>query len=625
MSDDLNRLAERAGIERSYLSLMGPVVSAEEAPLRATLAALGIPAGDDAAVAASLAGVAPRDPGPMAAPEGIACYVPDWLRDSRCWGIACQIYSLRSKRNWGMGDFEDLARFAEIAAEAGADFVGVNPLHALFMADPLKFSPFSPSSRHFLNPFYIALDRVPGAETVLADMVVPAEVHEAKFVDYAHVGPLKRKALTFLFRAFRETGDPAAAQDFADYVAAGGRPLFLHALFEALSQAMVEEGHAASWHGWPEEYRHPASRAVTAFAAAHAEEIAFHSWLQWTAERQLGQAQARAKAAGMRIGLYLDMAVGVAPDGSATWSDRELTVPSARVGAPPDYYNADGQDWGVAPLSPAVLQARNYEPYREVIDTVLRHAGALRIDHAMSLYRLFWISEGFTAADGVYVRYPLADMLRTLAEVSQEQQAIVIGEALGVVPKGFPEVLSATEIQAYVVYFFEKRGEDFIPVAEYPREALACITTHDLHSLAGWWSAHDLKTRRVFGYLKEEDVEQAYAERASERMHLLYTLADHELLPHDVWAVRDGHQPPPETIPLSVAVELHRLVARSPSRLFVLAIEDLTGDPEQINIPGTIDEHPNWRRKIVCDIEDLPEHPFFKAITAALREERPRG
>ncbi len=624
MSDDLNRLAERAGIERSYLSLMGPVVSAADAPLRATLAALGIAAGDDRAVAESLATVEARDPGPMQAPDGIACYVPDWLRDTRCWGIACQLYSLRSRRNWGIGDFEDLARFAEIAAEAGADFVGVNPLHALFMADARKFSPFSPSSRHFLNPLYIALDHVPGAAKVLAEFEVPAEVHEARFVDYAAVGPLKLKALTYLFRTFREAGDPAATRAFEDYVAAAGRPLYLHALFEALSQAMVEEGHGASWHVWPEEYRHPANRAVTAFAAGHAGAIAFHSWLQWTAERQLGEAQARAKAAGMRIGLYLDMAVGVAPDGSATWSDRELTVPSVRIGAPPDYYNADGQDWGVAPLSPAALQARDYQPYREVIDTVLRHAGALRIDHAMSLYRLFWISEGFTAADGVYVRYPLAEMLRTLAEVSQSEQAIVIGEALGVVPKGFPEVLSATEIQAYVVYFFEKRGEDFIPIAEYPREALACITTHDLHTLSGWWSAHDLTTRRGFGYLKEEDVEQALAERASERLHLLYTLADHELLPRDVWAVRDGDQPPPALIPVSVAVALHRLVARSPSRLFVLAIEDLTADPEQVNIPGTVDEHPNWRRRIVCDIEDLPDHPFFKAITAALREERPR-
>ena len=624
MSDDLNRLAERAGIERSYVSLLGPVVTAAEAPLRATLQALGIAAGDDRAVAESLATVPASDPGPMQAPEGVTCYVPDWLRDSRCWGIACQTYSLRSRRNWGMGDFEDLARFAEIAAAAGADFIGVNPLHALFMADSGKFSPFSPSSRHFLNPLYIALDKVPGAATVLAEVEVPAKVRDAEFVDYAAVGPIKRKALNFLFRAFRETADVAAANDFAAYVAAGGRPLYLHALFEALSQAMVDGGHAASWHNWPEEFRHPAARSVTAFAAENAELIAFHCWLQWTAERQLAEAQARAKAAGMQIGLYLDMAVGVAQDGSATWSDRELTVPSVRIGAPPDYYNADGQDWGVAPLSPAALAARDFEPYREVIDTVLRHAGALRIDHAMSLYRLFWISQGFTAADGVYVRYPLAAMLRTLAEVSQARQSVVIGEALGVVPPGFPEVLGATEIQSYRVFFFEKRGEQFVPVAEYPREALACITTHDLHTLAGWWSAHDLNVRASIGYLHADQVVHALADRAAERHHLLVSLADHGLLPDDMQAVRDGHAPPPEDLPESVAVALHRLVARTPSRLFVLAIEDLTADPEQVNIPGTIDEHPNWRRKIACDIEELPAQPFFRAITAALREERPR-
>ena len=420
--------------------------------MRATLAALGIAAGDDRAVAESLASVPPADPGPMQAPEGVHCYVPDWLRDGRCWGIACQIYSLRSKRNWGIGDFEDLARFAEIAAAAGADFIGVNPLHALFMADARSFSPFSPSSRHFLNPLYIALDKVPGADKVLAEVTAPDEVRNATFVDYAAVGPLKLKALTYLFRAFRQAEDTDAAEAFGEYAAAGGRPLYLHALFEALSQAMVDKGHPASWHGWPEEFRHPASAAVTAFAAGHGEEIAFHCWLQWIAEQQLAAAQARAKAAGMRIGLYLDMAVGVAQDGSATWSDRALIVPSVRIGAPPDYFNADGQDWGVAPLSPAALKARDFEPDREVIDTVLRHAGALRIDHAMSLYRLFWIAEGFTAADGVYVRYPLADMVRTVAEVSQRRQSIVIGEALGVVPKGFPEVLSATDIQAYVVF-----------------------------------------------------------------------------------------------------------------------------------------------------------------------------
>ena len=255
---------------------------------------------------------------------------------------------------------------------------------------------------------------------------------------------------------------------------------------------------------------------------------------------------------------------------------------------------------------------------------MLRHARALRIDHAMSLYRLFWIADGLTAADGVYVRYPLAAMLRTLAEVSQAHRSIVIGEALGVVPPGFPEVLAACDVQSYRVFFFEMRDGRFIPPAEYPRAALACITTHDLHTLAGWWSNHDLNVRVGIGMARAEDLVHALAERANERHQLMVTLADHGLLPDEMHAVRDGHVAPPELLPESVAVALHRLVARTPSRLFVLAVEDLTASPEQINIPGTIDQHPNWRRKIACDIEELPDQPFFRAITAALREERPR-
>ncbi len=625
MSEALYRLAERAGIERTYRSLMGPLVTASDVSLRATLQALGVPAEDDAMVAKSLDTMRLVDPGPMRAPEGVACYVPDWLRDGRCWGVACQLYGLRSARNWGMGDFEDLGRFAEIVAEAGGDFVGVNPLHALFMADAAKFSPFSPSTRRFLNPLYIAVDKAPGAETVLADFAVPSEVRDAHLVDYVALGPLKLKALQFLFRAFRETAPDDDAEDFAGYVTEGGQPLYLHALFEALSADLNGRGLGATWHNWPEEYRHPADDAVATFAARNADAIAFHSWLQWLAEKQLAGAQARARAAGMRIGLYLDMAVGVASDGSATWSDRTLTVPSARIGAPPDYFNAAGQDWGVAPLSPAALVARDFGPYRETIDVVLRHAGALRIDHAMSLYRLFWITSGLTAADGVYVRYPMEAMLRTLSEVSQARQSIVIGEDLGVVPPGFQDVMRATEVQSYRVYFFEKRDGRFIPPGDYPRAALACITTHDLHTLAGWWSTHDLNVRAGIGLLRADEMVHALSERAGERHHLLGALADHGLLPDDMRAVREGHVAPPEALPESVAIALHRLVARTPSRLFSVALEDLTGNPEQVNIPGTTDEHPNWRRRSACTLEELPAHAWFRAITTALREERPRN
>jgi 4-alpha-glucanotransferase len=255
---------------------------------------------------------------------------------------------------------------------------------------------------------------------------------------------------------------------------------------------------------------------------------------------------------------------------------------------------------------------------------VVRHAGALRIDHAMSLYRLFWIAEGFGAADGVYVRYPFQQMLRTLAEVSQARQTIVIGEDLGVVPPGFREVMREVEIQSYRVFFFEKRKDFFLPPDAYPREALACITTHDLYTLAGWWSGRDIEVRRDIGMVAEEEVAKLMEERGHERRRVLGLLADQGLLPDELAPLMRGEAKAPRDLPEAFAVALHRLVARTPSRLFAVPAEDLTGAIEQVNIPGTTGEHPNWRRKLSVDLEELPNAPLFHAIAPALREERPR-
>jgi 4-alpha-glucanotransferase len=624
MSENLDRLAERVGIERDYLTLTGATERVSDDAKRATLKAMGIAAGDEDEIAASLAAATPVELGGMQAPEGAPCYVPDWLRDGRCWGIACQLYGLRSERNWGIGDFEDLGRFAEIAAAAGADFVGVNPLHALFMAAPERYSPFSPSNRQFLNPVYIAIDRAPGYAGMEDALAAPPEIRAPDLVDYRAVGTLKRKALERLFRIFADRDEDDLSADFERFSAERGRPLYLHALFEALSEAMVQKGHGATWHGWPEEYRHPGTDAVRAFAEEQEELVTFHAWLQWLADRQVGEAQARARAAGMRIGLYLDLAVGVSPDGSATWSDRDLTVPGARIGAPPDYYNANGQDWGLAPLSPAGLVARDFEPFREAMDVVVRHAGALRIDHAMSLYRLFWIAEGFGASDGVYVRYPFQQMLRTLAEVSRARHTVVIGEDLGVVPPGFREVMREVGIQSYRVFFFEKRKDFFLPPEAYPREALACITTHDLYTLAGWWSGRDIEVRRDIGMVADDEVPKLQEERGHERRRVLGLLSDQSLLPDELAPLIRGEAEAPRDVPGSFAVALHRLVARTPSRLFAVPAEDLTGALEQVNIPGTTGEHPNWRRKLSVDLEELPNAPLFRAIATALAEERPR-
>ncbi|HEX9905662.1 MAG TPA: 4-alpha-glucanotransferase [Propylenella sp.] len=624
MSRNLDRLAALAGIETEYIALTGEVVRVADDAKRATLAAMGFPAGDEAAIEASIAAMAPIERGEMHPPAGVSCFVPDWLRNGRAWGIGCQLYGLMSDRNWGIGDFEDLARLAEIAAAAGADFVGVNPLHALFMAAPERASPFSPSNRRFLNPLFIAIDTAPGFDNLADALQPPPQARAAEFVDYRLVGASKSKALAVLFRIFQRRAEDSDAAAFERFVASRGPSLYLHALFEALSEAMVQQGHGPTWHGWPDEYRTPGTDSVRAFAEEQKDLVTFHAWLQWLADRQLAEAQRRALAAGMRIGLYLDLAVGVAPDGSATWADRELVVPTARIGAPPDYFNAAGQDWGLAPMSPAALAARDFLPFRESIDAVLRHAGALRIDHAMSLYRLFWIAEGFTAADGVYVRYPFHAMLRALCEVSQARRSIVIGEDLGVVPPGFREVMKATEIQSYRVFFFEKRGDFFLPPGDYPREALACLTTHDSHSLAGWWSAHDIGVRHRAGLVSSAELDRWRSERAHERRRVLGLLDAERLLPDGMGPVMRGDDDAPEHLPVSVAAALHRLIARTPSRLVVVQAEDLVGAVEQVNIPGTMDEHPNWRRKLGVALEALPDLPLFNTIAAVMREERPR-
>jgi len=626
MSEGLDRLAGMVGIELSYFALTGEVIRVSDDAKRAVLKAMGIAAGDDDEIAASIAALTPIPLGDLETPAGVACFVPDWLKNGRAWGVACQLYSLRSARNWGIGDFEDLALLCEIAAAAGADFVGVNPLHALFLSAPDHASPFSPSTRRFLNPLYIAIDKAPGFSGMEDALVAPDEIRTAELVDYRQVASLKIKALGILFRIFEARGDGAAQDAFERFVLEHGRPLYLHALFETLSEAMVQQGHGPGWHGWPQEFRHPESDAVRAFAEEQRELVTFQTWLQWLADVQLGNARARAASAGLRLGLYLDLAVGVAPDGSGTWSDRDLVVPAARIGAPPDYFNENGQDWGLAPISPTVLTARSFEPYREAIDAVVRHAGALRIDHAMSLFRLFWIAEGFGAADGVYVRYPFQEMLRTLAEVSHARQTMIIGEDLGVLPSGFRPAMQKAEVQSYRVFFFEK-GEDYFyfPPEYYPREALACVSIHDLHTLAGWWSGYDIDVREKIGMVEAVEAIRLKEVRAHQRRRALGLLAEKGLLPDDMLPVMRAEAEAPSAMPETLIVAMHRLLARTPSRLFVVQAEDLTGALDQVNIPGTVTEHPNWQRKLTIDLEALSAQPLFQAITGALREERPRS
>ncbi|HSR55693.1 MAG TPA: 4-alpha-glucanotransferase, partial [Alphaproteobacteria bacterium] len=379
--DALHRLAAACGLQVRHTGPDGEVRVATEAAVRGMLAAMKVDATSDAAIARSLASAPPLVDPAIEVPRGVRCHLPSWLISKPAWGVTCQLYGLRSGRNHGIGDFEDLAVLAERLAPEGADFIGINPIHALFTADPDRCSPFSPSNRKFLNPLFIALDRVPGIDASFASGNLQRRPSSSGHINYRAVARIKLRVLRDIWKRIGADSRLWAASDrkaFEAFVAAEGEALHRHAVFEALSHVQTQRGRGAGWHGWPPGLRRVDTEEVARFAAENEQDVRFHLWLQWVADRQVADAAARARAAGMRIGLYLDLAVGAAPDGSATWSDPDLVMTGATIGAPPDGFFTGGQNWGLAPMSPLTLRSRRLKPYREMLARAARHAGAVR-------------------------------------------------------------------------------------------------------------------------------------------------------------------------------------------------------------------------------------------------------
>lgn len=612
MSNELDRLAEAHGIGLVFRDEMGNERFPSDKAKRRLLAALGVPAHDDEEVRKSLAALGAS-----------RCYIPSWLDHSRAWGITCQLYALRSGRNWGMGDFEDLAQLAEMMAPLGADFIGINPLHALFFADAGRFSPYSPSSRRFLNPLYIAIDSLDALSD--ADRAALKNARNADLIDYEAVTRLKHKALEAEFADFLATGTQQS-DAFEAFRHAQGQRLEDFALFEALSEAMAGRGLSCGWKSWPEEFQDKNINAVRKFGAQNSERIEFHIWLQWLAHDQLAKAQARALAAGMRIGLYLDLAVGVSPDGADSWSEPETVLRGARIGSPPDAFNAKGQDWQLAPISPHVLKAEGARLFGDLIANAIGPAGAIRIDHAMALSRLYLIADGLDGGDGAYIHYPFDDLLSALGEASGKTQAIIVGEDLGTVPSNFRETMRAAIVLGYRVLFFEREGDgSFRLPFSYERDALACISTHDLPTLRGWWEGHDLDDRVHIG-LDDADAANLYREqRRHDRKQMIEALSRSGLLTASLEPAARGEQPIPAELTEELAVALTRFLATTPCRLVALQLEDLAGMKDRANLPGTVHEHPNWRRKLSLTLDALPQSRLFRSITCAITEERPRS
>lgn len=554
------------------------------------------------------------------------CHEPQAIVSGRkLWGVAAQLYTLRSRHNWGIGDFNDLQQLIRWVAPLGAGFIGLNPLHALAPADPGRSSPYSASSRHFLNVMYIAVTDVPeypdcaAARERVADPQFAARLAALRavaHVDYTGVAAAKLEVLELLYRDFCErhlAHDSERATRFRAFVNAGGRLLQTHALFDALDRHFVSSlGCHSGWLSWPEEYRDPQHGAAARFARQNPRQVEFHLYLQWLAHEQLAGAQSLARALGMPIGLYGDYAVGANASGSETWTDQATYRMGAEIGAPPDPLALRGQGWGIPPQDPFALEAQRLRGFVRLIGNNMRYYGALRLDHVMSLFRLWWVPAGRSPTEGAYVHYPLQQLLTVLALESMCHACLVVGEDLGVVPDEMRFAMPQYGLYHYKVLLFEKQGDRFRGPEEYPRRALATVTTHDMPTLRSYWEGLDIELRQRLNLYPSPDVHaEILGERERDRASLLAALREQGLAPAQPATPQDPFTP-------ELATALHLYLARSAAALAAVQIEDLLGMTEPVNVPGTHHEYPNWQRKLTEDIEDIVTRQDLAAMLTAI-------
>ena len=526
----------------------------------------------------------------------------------RAAGVAIALYGLRSRRNWGVGDFRDLADFCRWAAACvGAQFVALNPLHAIHNREPYNTSPYLPLSSYFRNYLYLDIEGLeefsqPSLQQLYRDPEIQAELarlRAAEFVDYEACAALK---LRFLERAFDE-GRSAESAAFDQFVREQGPELEQFALFCALDQYFRETQPGVwLWKDWPSEYQDPASAACRQFAARQRRSLRFYSWLQWQIAQQLAAAQAAAIAAGMTIGLYHDLALATDRFGSELWAHRERFVAGCRVGSPPDGFSPEGQDWAFPPPNSSRIAEDGYQPFAATIRQNAMPGGALRLDHVMRLFRLFWIPDGYPAREGTYVREPWRQLLGILALESHRGRFRVIGEDLGTVTDEIRSRLEQSGVLGYRLLIFERDQGRFRTPAEYSPSAVAAFTTHDLPTLSGFWMGHDIEARRAAGLLPQDDAYQSQlADRRRDRQQLLDALHAQQLLPEGY--PRDAAAVSTVDAPLRRAVL--EFLARTPCELLVVNQEELTGEEHQQNLPGSTSEYPNWKRKMKFALEDL--------------------
>ncbi len=553
------------------------------------------------------------------------CYLPEPLQQGeKRWGALVQLYTLRSDSNWGIGDFGDLQQMLEQVAANGGDFVGLNPLHALYPAQPDHASPYSPTSRRWLNVLYIDVNQV--AAFVQSEeaqrwwklaktRTALKQARATEWVDYSAVAALKIAALRFAWQSWQPEGD------FQQFVAEGGDALRYQAAFDGiLAERAASHPDEWGWEKWPEGWRNAHQPEVQQWCADHEDEIQFWSWLQWLAQQQFAACWQRSQLLGMAVGLYRDLAVGVAQHSAETWLDPQLYKLGASVGAPPDRLGPLGQNWALPPLDPHVMRARGYQPFIDLLRANMRDCGALRIDHVMALLRLWWIPYGEGADKGAYVSYPVDELMAILALESQRHGCMVIGEDLGTVPPMIVRMLRSHGIFSWKVLFFEQErdGRYRLPSA-YPRQSIASASTHDLPTLSGFWQAGDLTLGEKLGMYRGSVLQSLQQQRVTQKQALLDALRQAGAM-----SAQSTELTNEQSITPALNLAMHRFLAQTGSALLGLQPEDWLGMTSPVNVPGTVDEYPNWRRKLSVTLEvmfdDKAVRQVMKAVTVGRKE-----
>ncbi|UCG87552.1 MAG: 4-alpha-glucanotransferase, partial [Gemmatimonadota bacterium] len=550
--------------------------------------------------------------------------VEEALSDRRGFGLWCNLYSVNSTNNWGIGDLSDLRKLVKWASQQGATFLGVNPLHALRNRG-YGISPYSPLSRLFANEIYLDVTAIPeladcpSARSLIESQEYTTELERlcrAEYIDYEAVTGLKRRVLKLLHQAFIERQSQQGTSrnaEFRRFLQQAGSDLECYATFRALDEFFSWQKSHPSWDRWPEPYRHSDSAQVAQFQTEHHREVDFHRYVQFELDRQLDSAANDARAA-MPLGIYGDLALSSDISGADAWCYRGLFAPGICIGAPPDDFSSDGQNWGLPPVIPQRLRSDGYKYWIGLVRAALRHAACLRIDHVMGLLRQFWIPTGLSGEHGAYVRYPVNDLLGILALESRRNRAVIVGEDLGTVPRGFEARLARWGIlSSRVLYFERNRKGTFRASRHYSKRAMVMANTHDQAPLAGYWQDRDLTLRDQAGaYAQQREYEAAQVERERERRSLCRRLAKEGLLDADR-AVN----------PAQVIRATYSFLARTPAPLLGISLDDLAGETDPINLPSVVNEqYPNWSRKMKTTLEKLTQDATATKVLDLVRRER---